>query len=153
MLPQRFKWAFGGASMLMAAISVCNTVFPLLLGQLVDELKMGADQNFSATVMYGTVGRFLGLIGGIFVVREILQVVRSYLVENTCTRVEKAMTVHAISHIMTADLTSLSQDKIGTLHGRLSRSVVGFVRFMRLAFLDFLPPLATGLFALVARVW
>jgi ATP-binding cassette subfamily B protein len=95
---------------------------------------------------------FLGIVGGIFVLREILQLVRGILVENTCTRVEKEMTVRAISHLMKADLASLSHDKIGALQGRLSRSVVGFVRFIRLAFLDFLPPLVTGLFALVAAL-
>jgi ATP-binding cassette, subfamily B, bacterial len=152
MLPPRFKWAFGVASLMMALISICNTAFPLLLGRLVDELKHGADQNVATSDMYGVLWRFLGLIGTTFVVREVLQVIRSSVVENTCTRVEKAMTVHAISHLMKADLTSLSQEKIGALHGRLSRSVVGFVRFIRLAFLDFLPPLLTGILALVAVI-
>ncbi len=152
LLSPRFKWAFAGASVLMAAISLCNTVFPLLLGQLVDALKSGADEALPPANMYGVVARFLALIGGTFFVREALQVTRGYIVENTCTRVEKSMTVHAISHLMKADLTALSQEKIGALHGRLSRSVVGFVRFIRLAFLDFLPPLVTGLFALIAAL-
>jgi ATP-binding cassette subfamily B protein len=150
LLPKPYKWAFGVASLLMAVISVCNTLFPLFLGQLVDALTDGAEHNFARPAMHAVVMRFLLIIGAIFIVREAIQVVRNYLVENTCTRVEKAMTVKAISHLMKADLISLSQEKIGALHGRLSRSVVGYVRFIRLAFLDFLPPLATGLFALIA---
>jgi ATP-binding cassette subfamily B protein len=152
LLPLRYQCAFCIASLLIAAISACNTLFPILLGQLVDELKFGADHKLTSTAMIGIVGRFLAMVGSIFLVRELLQVGRGALVENTCTRVEKAMTVHAISHLMKADLAALSQDKIGALQGRLSRSVVGFVRFIRLAFLDFLPPLVTGLFALTAAL-
>ena len=92
------------------------------------------------------------MIAVVFLVRELLQVVRSYLVENTCTRIEKAMTVLAISHLLKTELTALSEDKIGALQGRISRSIVGFVRFIRLAFLDFLPPVVTGIFALIAVV-
>lgn len=39
-LSPRHQWSFGGAAVLMAAISVCNTLFPLLLGRLVDEPKL-----------------------------------------------------------------------------------------------------------------
>src|SRR5262249_18344440 len=40
----------------------------------------------------------------------------------------------------------------GALEGRISRSVVGFVRFLRLGFLDFFPPVFSGLFALAAAL-
>jgi ATP-binding cassette subfamily B protein len=74
--------------------------------------------------------------------------VRSYIVERTCTQIEKAMTVHVFSHLMRIDLGALTQEKIGAIQGRLTRDVVGFVRFIRLAFLDFLPPLLTGALAI-----
>jgi ATP-binding cassette subfamily B protein len=38
------------------------------------------------------------------------------------------------------------------LHGRIFRSVEGFMRLLRLAFLDFFPALLTGVFALVAAL-
>ena len=41
---------------------------------------------------------------------------------------------------------------IPDLHGRITRSVDGYVRFLRLAFLSFFPALLTGLFALGATV-
>src|SRR5262249_28113674 len=145
-----FRWALGAAALLMVAISTCNTLFPLLLGQLVDEIKAGVDRSLVPEEMYSIVAYFVVLISGLFLVREVLQILRSYLVENTCTRLEKTMTVQAVARLMKADLAALRHAKVGALHGRLTRSVVGFVRFVRLAFLDFLPPLVTGLFALVA---
>ncbi len=62
------------------------------------------------------------------------------------------MTVKVVSHLMRADLASLSKDMVGTLQGRITRSVVGFVKFLRLGFLDFFPPLLGGVFALGAAL-
>ena len=77
---------------------------------------------------------------------------RRYLVETRCTRLEQLLIVRVIGHLMKADLASFTQDKIGALQGRISRSVVGAVRFLRLGLLDFLPPLLTGLFAIGAAL-
>jgi ATP-binding cassette subfamily B protein len=41
---------------------------------------------------------------------------------------------------------------VGTLHGRIFRSVDGFIRFLQLNFLDFLPALFTGAFALAVTM-
>jgi len=60
--------------------------------------------------------------------------------------------VRVIDNTMRADLAALSAEKIGALQGRIGRSVLGAVRLVRLALLDFLPPLATGLFALIAAL-
>src|SRR5262249_48321521 len=80
---------------------------------------------------------------------ETLHVARRFLVENSCTSIEKLLIVKLVSHLMKVDLTCLTQEKVGALQGRISRSVVGFVRFLRLAFLDLLPPFLFGIFALV----
>jgi ATP-binding cassette subfamily B protein len=152
LIPRQHKLALGGAALLMAMVSTCNTVFPLLVGQLLDGVKAGADQGLGAPDLYRIAALYLGLIGGVLLLREIIQVVRRYLVENTCTRIEKTMTVTVYAHLLKADLAALTQEKIGALQGRISRSVVGFVRFIRLAFLDSFPPLLTGIFALTAAV-
>ena len=55
-----------------------------------------------------------------------------------------------MAHVMKFDLTTCSQTKIGALHGRIYRSVEGLVRFIRLLFLDFIPAIFTGGFALAA---
>ena len=53
---------------------------------------------------------------------------------------------------MSVSLATLQREKVGTLHGRIFRSVDGLVRFLRLNFMEFIPALFTGLFALVATV-
>jgi ATP-binding cassette subfamily B protein len=136
----------------MAMVSACNTAFPLLLGSFVDRVKVGIENDLPRRAVLGSAGYFLGLIAVIYVVREAIQVGRRFIVENACTRLEKAMTARVVGHIMKVDLGALTQEKIGALQGRISRSVVGYVRFIRLAFLDIFPPLATGVFALTAAV-
>ena len=90
------------------------------------------------------------LIGGAYLVRECMNVLRRFLVERTCTRIDKDMYVRVVAHLMKVDLTVLAQDQVGALYGRINRSVEGLVRFLRLTFLDFVPALFTGSFALVA---
>ena len=75
-----------------------------------------------------------------------------YLVENTCTRIDKDMYVRVVAHLMKVDLTVLAQDHVGALYGRINRSVEGLVRFLRVTFLEFVPALLTGSFALMATV-
>jgi ATP-binding cassette subfamily B protein len=79
-------------------------------------------------------------------------VVRRYIVESTCTRIERDTTVALVAHLMKIDLSSFSHERVGALHGRIQRSVNGFVRFLRLSFLDFFPAILTGVFALVAAL-
>jgi ATP-binding cassette subfamily B protein len=152
LVPHRHKLALGGAALIMALGSACNTALPLLIGQLVDDVKQGTEQRTGQWGMYEIAILYLGLIALAYVLREALQVGRRYLVENSCTRIEKIMTVKLVSHLMKVDLDTLSVEKVGALNGRISRSVVGFVRFLRLGFLDFLPALMTGGFALVAAL-
>jgi ATP-binding cassette subfamily B protein len=60
--------------------------------------------------------------------------------------------VRLVSHSLMTDRSALSQEKIGTLHGRMLRNVTGSVRFLRIGFLDFLPAVLAGSFALAAVV-
>ena len=78
--------------------------------------------------------------------------VRRYLVENTCTRLNCNMSVKLVAHLMKGNLAMLNQERVGALHGRILRSVDGFVRFLRVSFLDFFPALLTGTFALATAV-
>jgi ATP-binding cassette subfamily B protein len=149
-VPRRRKWALGGACLLMALASLCNTAMPLLLGRLVNVIQQGNEQHQAYATLYHATASFLLLVAGAYVLREVLNVVRRYLVENTCTRINKDMSLKLMTHLMKVDLATLSQEKIGALHGRIFRSVDGFVRFLRIGFLDFIPVLLTGGFALVA---
>jgi ATP-binding cassette subfamily B protein len=51
---------------------------------------------------------------------------------------------------MEVDLATLSFEQVGALHGRIHRSVEGFVRFLRIVFQDFFPELLSGTLALIA---
>jgi ATP-binding cassette, subfamily B, bacterial len=152
LIPRRHKIALGVASLLTAGVAACNVSVSLLLGGLVDRIKVGFEQHDAAAAMYGAATFFLALIAAAYIIREVLGVARRYLVENACTRIEKATTVRVINQLMRAEFTQLSKDKIGALQGRISRSVVGFMRFIRMGFLDFFPPILTGMLALVAAL-
>jgi ATP-binding cassette subfamily B protein len=155
LVPARHKAALAGAAVLMAVTSAANTLIPLLLGRLVAELqaiKQGVETGEGPEALFRTAMFYLGLIGGVYLAREAIHVVRRYLVENTCTRVDRDMTVRTVGHLLKIDLANFTHEKVGALHGRLSRSVDGFVRFLRLFFLDFFPAILTGVFALAATM-
>jgi ATP-binding cassette, subfamily B, bacterial len=148
MIPRRQQVSFLSAGGLMAVVSGCNVAFPLLLGDLVDTAKAGVEGKDILAAALG----ILGLIAGLYALREFLQVVRRSFVEAACTKLERQLTVRVIGRTMRADLAALSTEKIGALQGRIGRSVLGAVRLVRLALLDFFPPLLTGVFAVVAAL-
>src|SRR5437899_1514167 len=78
LVPRRHKLALGGAALVMALTSACNTAVPLFLGNLVDDVKQGVDAGFSSDQLYRTAGTFLALIAGAYVLREGLNVLRRY---------------------------------------------------------------------------
>ncbi len=152
LVPTRFKWALGGAAVIMAVTSATNTAMALMLGPLVRDVQHGTQQNWSREAIFWAAAWFLGLIAVLYVVREALNILRRYLVENTCTRVNRDVSVKLVAHLMKVDLSTFSQEKVGALHGRILRSVDGFVRFLRIGFLDFFPAVMTGAFALIAAI-
>jgi ATP-binding cassette subfamily B protein len=152
LVPRTHKKALAGAALVMALTSATNTVVAFLLGRLVDTVSLGTTGQMDLTPMYRHATLSLGLIAGVYVLREGLNVLRRYLVENTCTRINRDMSVRLLSHLLRGDLAQLAQDKLGALHGRIVRSAEGFVRFLRVSFLDFLPAILTGTFALVAAL-
>jgi ATP-binding cassette subfamily B protein len=152
LVPSRHKWALGGAAVVMALTSLCNIALPLLLGKLVDSLKSGLGTASGGSNIVAVASFCLGLMAGAYLLREVLNVGRRYVVENSCTRIEKDISVQLVSHLMKLDLSRLTHERVGALHGRIQRSIVGFVRFLRLAFLDFFPVILTGFFALSATL-
>ncbi len=140
LVPVKHKLALAGAVGIMAAVSLCNIVVALLLGKLVNVVI--------STSPYLVAAEMLSLIAVAYLLRETLNVARRYLVENICTRLHRDMSVRVVNHLMKIDLTNFFKEKVGTLNGRIYRSVEGFVRFVRISFLDFIPALLTGMFAL-----
>jgi ATP-binding cassette subfamily B protein len=152
LVPRRDKFALAGSTLLMSVSSACGTMIAILLGLLISGVEAGVGQGLARAELVHVAGYYLALLAGVYLLREFLNVVRRYLAENTCTRVEKDMTVRLVGHLMRVDLATLTTEKIGALHGRIQRSVVGFVRFLRIGLLEFLPALLTGVFALIATV-
>ena len=152
LVPPQHKWALGAAAVVIFGVSVCNVAMPLLLGRLVDGVQTGVQQGLDHSALYAIALGVLGLLSLTYVVREVLNVLRRYLVENTCTRINREMSVRLVSHLLKIDLAALSQEKVGALNGRIFRSVDGYVRFLRIGFLDFFPALITGALALATAL-
>jgi ATP-binding cassette subfamily B protein len=148
----RQKGALAAATAVIAVTSICSTALPLLLGTLVDAVLRGMREGWGHASLYRLAGEYLGMIGVAYLVREALNVLRRYLAENACTRINRDMSVRVLGHLLQVDLSRIGREKVGALQGRIFRSVDGFVRFLRLSFLDFIPALCIGLFALTAAV-
>src|SRR5205814_6045330 len=63
--------------------------------------------------------------------------------------IERDRVVALVMHLLTVDLADLGRERVGALHGRISRSVEGFVKFIKLSFQDLLPALFMAAFALL----
>jgi ATP-binding cassette, subfamily B, bacterial len=152
LVPRARKLALGAAVVVMCFTAAANTAIPLGLGTLVNAINRDADLGRSQADLTRTALYYLAIIGLAYFVRETMNVLRRYLVENTCTRIDKDMCVRLVSHLLRSDLSSLSHEQVGALHGRISRSVEGLVRFLRISFLDFFPALLSGSFAVAAAL-
>lgn len=121
------------ASVLMAIAGVLTNLPAVILGRLVDRIVGVKNLEFSLAVP------FILLIVFIILIREILTIVRKYLIENIATQTEKKQTVAVIEHLLKTDIGTINETQIGSLHGRIFRSIQGLVRVIKLGFLEFLP--------------
>jgi ATP-binding cassette subfamily B protein len=152
LVPWSHRLALAGALAVMSLSSAASTVIPLCLRQLIDDVDPATNPGRTAGALTGVAIFYLAIIAAAYLVRESMNVLRRFLVERTCTRIDKDMYVRVVAHLMKVDLTVLAQDHVGALYGRINRSVEGLVRFLRLTFLEFVPALLTGGFALVATL-
>lgn len=146
------RLALAVAVIVMVVASAANTAIPLCLGRLVDAVSPDSQRATTRGALAQIAATYLFVIGVAYVVRETLNVLRRYLVENTCTRIDRDLCVRSVGHLMKVDLTDIAHEQVGALHGRIVRSIDGLVRFLRLSFLDFLPAMLTGSFALAAAL-
>lgn len=135
------------ASFIMVVTGLLTNLPAVILGRLVDKLTINTRFTFSSVYPY------ILLIVVLIIVRECLTVWRKYNVENVATQTEKKQTVATVAHILEADNTSLDAMRVGTLHGRIFRSVEGLVKVIKLSFLEFLPTVFTALTALLIAVF
>ncbi|WP_246173445.1 ABC transporter ATP-binding protein [Limnoglobus roseus] len=144
MVPRRQQFALTGAFVLMALAGVAGTWLPLLSGKIVDRVQSGVAGGEPRAAIFAAVAVLLAGITGLVFAREVLGVVRRYLVEKACTRIERETTVEVVRRLMQADLSALTHEKVGALHGRVFRSVGGYMRLLRLSFLEFFPAVIVG---------
>lgn len=144
--------ALGTATCIMAITGASTTGVALLLGSLVDRVKLGLSDQWSRNQILSAAGWVLGAIALLYLVREFLNVLRRNLVDRVLAGLSRDLLCKIVDHVLHLDLQILSQEKVGSLHGKVMRSVDGVIRFVRILFLDCLPAAFTGAFALAAAV-
>jgi ATP-binding cassette, subfamily B, bacterial len=146
LVARRDKIALAGAVGVMAVASLADNGIAVLLGtffEWVKNLQAPPETLFRRALLY------LSILAGLYLVKESLQLGRRYLVHGTCTRIERDAMIKLVSHLLMVDLTALARDRVGSLHGRITRAVEGYVKFLRVSFTDFLPATLTACFAFV----
>jgi ATP-binding cassette subfamily B protein len=141
LLPRADKLGFGSGLLIMALVAYLENQIPMLLGKFFDGVK---DVASHPAMMVPFVTKALGLLTAIYLGKESLQLVRRWLVSRTATRIEASMMVRLVGHLLKIDLGALARERVGSLHGRISRSVEGFVKFLKVSFTDFLPAVLTA---------
>lgn len=137
------KISLSFASVLMAIAGTLTNLPALILGRLVDKLISLPKVDFSLALP------FIGLIILVILVRECLDILRKYLIENVATQTDKKTTVSVIDHLLKTDIGSLNETQIGSLNGRIFRSVQGLIRLIKLIFREFGPALFSGVAAII----
>src|SRR5438132_1158223 len=92
------RGALGLAVMVMAFGSAASTAIPLYLGKLVDSVNPETSRGLSQEAVTRAALGYLAVIGLAYLLREGLNVLRRYLVENACTRIDRDMCVRLVSH-------------------------------------------------------
>ncbi len=137
-LPRLHRISLLGATLITIGTGVLTNAPPLILGRLVDTLLNGSSASFRVCL------NFVLVLAFVIAVKEGLQVIRKYLVENACTRIEKQSSLALISHVLKLDLEGIYSDvKSGALSGRIHRSIEGILKLLKSSFLDFIPTALT----------
>ncbi|MBI1372494.1 MAG: ATP-binding cassette domain-containing protein [Phycisphaera sp.] len=135
------------AVMLMALTGALATVSPIVVGALVDDMLRTTYMNFGPAVPY------LAVIVVTVMVKELLTVVRKWIVEDTATRLQQQQTTSLVAHLLRIDLSFFARHRSGALNGRVHRSVEGLIRLLKLGFLDFCPAAFMAACALAVAMW
>jgi ATP-binding cassette subfamily B protein len=144
------KLGFGAGVAIMALVAAVETGIALLIGILFDRVNSFTGRPPAEWTSF--VIKALAVLALAYIIKESLQLLRRWIVTRTTTRIERNMTVRLVSHLLKVDLSAIARERIGSLHGRISRSVEGFGKFLRVTFSDFVPAVLTASFALIAGI-
>ncbi len=145
------KLGFISGVLIMSLAAAIETGIAILIAKFFNQVSEFVGRPPSEWIGY--VMAALGILAGAYVLKESLNLLRRWILTRTTTRIERNMTVRLVSHLLKVDLGALARERIGSLHGRISRSVEGFVKFLRVSFSDFVPAVLVAGFALGAALY
>ena len=135
---------------IMALVAALETGIAILIGWFFNRVAAFAGRPISEWKQVVFVS--LAILAAAYVFKESLNFLRRWIVTRTTTAIDRRMTVRLVAHLLKVDLGALARERIGSLHGRISRCVDGYVKFLRVSFSDFVPAILTALFALGAAL-
>lgn len=144
------KLGFGAGVLISALVSAVETGIALLIGYFFDRVIGFTGRPPSEWSKFAI--SVLAVLAGAYILKESLQLLRRWIVSRTTARIERNMTVRLVGHLLKVDLGALARERVGSLHGRITRSVEGFVKFLRVSFGDFVPAVLLAGFALGAGI-
>src|SRR5438105_5093629 len=142
------KLGFVSGVVIMAFVAAVETGIAILIGWFFNRVSAFAGRP--AIEWLPIVIKSLAILAGAYILKESLNLLRRWIVNRTTARIERNMMVRLVGHLLKIDLGALARERVGALHGRISRSVEGFVKFLRVGFTDFVPAILTAVFALGA---
>ena len=150
LVSRKDKLGFISGVLIMALVAAIETGIAILIGWFFN--RVAAFAGRPASEWKSVVISSLTVLAAAYVFKESLNFLRRWIVTRTTTGIERNMTVRLVGHLLKVDLGALARERIGALHGRISRSVEGFVKFLRVSFSDFVPAVLTAAFALGAAI-
>jgi ATP-binding cassette subfamily B protein len=143
LLSRKEKSSLFVATFLMLITGILTNGPAVILGKLVDQLVSGS------VILFSVVFPFILLLCIVILVREGLTVILKYLIQNIATQTDKDQTVRVIERLLKVDIGGyLYQQQIGSLYGRIFRSIEGLISLLKLTFLDFMPVFFAALAAI-----
>lgn len=115
----------------------------IMLGDLVDSVVIDKEKGIEEAVFY------IFIIGALFLLAEMLTLLRKYLVERVGTSLEREQYVKIVMKLMGADTRVLQQYRSGGLNVKIHRNIEGVVRLLKISFMDFFPVVATSAVAFI----
>ena len=145
------KRRFIVAVVLMAGVAYIETAIPFKLGEVLNGVLARASGSQSDMLRFA--GFWLSVLAAAFVLKETLNMIRRSIVHRTTTRIERDMVVRVLGHLLKIDMGALAQDRVGTLQGRIARSVEGYTKFLKIVFTDAIPAVLLTLFVVGGGIW
>ena len=144
------KLGFTAGVLISALVAAVETGIAVLIGYFFDRVIKFTGTPPSQWTRFVVFA--LAALAGAYILKESLQLLRRWVLSRTTARIERNMMVRLVGHLLKVDLSVLARERVGSLHGRISRSVEGFVKFLKVTFSDFMPAVLMASFALITAI-